>query len=109
MPQTVVGAPPTLPELRAVVPEFCRRHAIARLEAFGSVARGDAHIGSDVDLLVTFQPGVRPGLDFFGMADELESILGCKVDLLTRRSVEQDRNTIRRRLILEGTEEVYAG
>ena len=53
------------------------------------------------------RPGIRPGLDFFGMADELESMLGCKVDLLTRRSVEQDRNTMRRRLILEGTQEVY--
>ena len=101
--------PPSLVALRALVPEFCRRHGISRLEAFGSVARGEAHAGSDVDLLVTFGPGIQPGLEFFEMADELESMLGCRVDFLTRRSVERDRNEIRRRLILEGAREIYRG
>jgi predicted nucleotidyltransferase len=52
---------------------------------------------------------MRPGLDFFAMQDELEQLLGCKVDLLTRRSVEESDNPIRRRSILESTREVYAG
>jgi hypothetical protein len=38
----------------------------------------------------------------------MEKILGCKVDLLTRRSGEQDTNTIRRRSILESVQEIYA-
>jgi hypothetical protein len=38
----------------------------------------------------------------------LEDILGCEVDLLTRRSVEQDQNSIRRLSILESTREIYA-
>jgi uncharacterized protein len=81
---------------------------VQRLEVFGSVARGDAQSGSHLDLLVSFQPGVRVGLDFFDMAQELERLVGCKVDLMTRRSVEQDANPIRRQSILESTCDVYA-
>jgi predicted nucleotidyltransferase len=60
-----------------------------------------------VDLLVTFRPEIHPGLDFFAMQDELEVLLGCRVDLLTRRSVEKGDNPIRRRSILESTREIY--
>jgi predicted nucleotidyltransferase len=44
---------------------------------------------------------------FFELQKELEDILGCEVDLLTRRSVEQDQNSIRRRSILQSTREIY--
>jgi len=104
----VVVTPPSVAELKSLVAGFCRDHGIARLEVFGSVARGDAEPGSDVDLLVTFRPDVRPGLDFFGMQDELEELFGCGVDLLTRRSVERSVNPIRRQSILESAREVYA-
>ncbi len=78
------------------------------MEVFGSLARGEPHPGSDIDLLVTFQPGVHLGWDFFDPNKELEDVLGCEVDLLTRRSVEQDENPIRRRSIIESTREIYA-
>lgn len=92
-----------------MLPGFCLRHGIARVEVFGSMARGQTREASDLDLMVTFRPDVRPGLEFFAMQDELEQILGCRVDLLTRRSVEQSDNPIRRRSILESAREVYAG
>jgi predicted nucleotidyltransferase len=103
------SSPPTIDQLRAILPAFCRRHEIARAEIFGSLARGEAHAGSDVDIMVTFRPGVRPGLDFFGLQEELSSLLGCEVDLVTRRSIEAGSNPIRRRSILESVREVYAG
>jgi hypothetical protein len=99
--------PLTLDEIKSRLAPFCRSHGIARLEVFGSLARGERHHASDVDLLVTFRPEVRPGWDFFELHKELEAILGCKVDLLTRRSVEQDENTIRRQSILQATREIY--
>jgi hypothetical protein len=55
-----------------------------------------------------FRPDIHLGWDFFELHKELEDILGCKVDLLTRRSVEQDQNSIRRRSILQSTREIYA-
>jgi uncharacterized protein len=100
--------PLSLEQLRARLPRFCEVHDVARLEVFGSIARGEGVPGSDVDLLVTFRPRVHPGIAFFGLADEAAALLGCKVDLLTRRSVEQDPNIIRRRSIRESVRDVYA-
>ena len=57
--------------------------------------------------MITFLPGVNPGLDFFSMQDELEGLFGCRVDLLTRRSVERSENWIRRRSILESARDIY--
>ncbi|KPJ76929.1 MAG: DNA polymerase III subunit beta [Planctomycetes bacterium DG_20] len=54
-----------------------------RLALFGSVLRDDFCPGSDVDVLVEFEPGHTPGLDFFDMQDELSTILGHNVDLNT--------------------------
>src|SRR5580658_2567652 len=95
------SAPLSLDQLRSRLTPFCRSHGVARLEVFGSVARGEMRPGSDLDLLVTFRPEVHLGWDFFALQEELEQIIGGKVDLLTRRSVEQDSNPIRRRSILE--------
>ncbi len=103
-----VAAIPTIDELRSLVPEFCRAHGISRLEVFGSIARREARAGSDVDLMVTFRPDVHPGLDFFSMQDELQELLGIRIDLLTRRSVERGDNPIRRQSILESAVDLYA-
>jgi uncharacterized protein len=63
--------------------ELCRRHRIRKLAFFGSVLRDDFHDGSDIDILVEFEPGVSVGLRFFAIERELSEILGRKVDLNT--------------------------
>ncbi|NOT31707.1 MAG: nucleotidyltransferase family protein [Planctomycetes bacterium] len=65
---------------------FARRHGIRRLSLFGSVLRDDFRPGSDVDVLVEFEPGRTPGFfRLFDMQDELSALLGGRrVDLLTR-------------------------
>jgi len=63
--------------------DFCRRHHVARLSLFGSVLRDDFTPGSDVDMLVEFETGRTPGLEFFAMGDELSRIIGRRVDLNT--------------------------
>jgi predicted nucleotidyltransferase len=65
------------------IADFCRRHHVARLSLFGSVLRADFTPESDVDVLVEFQAGQTPGLEFFAMADELSRIIGRRVDLNT--------------------------
>jgi len=66
------------------IAEFCRRHRIRNLSLFGSVLRDDFKPGSDVDILVEFEPGTRVGLiRLTGIEFELSEILGHKVDLNT--------------------------
>ena len=64
MPTPKDALPLSLDEIKSRLAPFCRRHGVARLEVFGSLARGESHRGSDIDLLVTFQPGVSLGWDF---------------------------------------------
>jgi predicted nucleotidyltransferase len=65
------------------VAEFCRQHGIRRLSLFGSILRDDFGPGSDIDVLVEFEPGTRVGLRFFTMERELSQLFGRKVDLNT--------------------------
>lgn len=67
--------------------EVCQRYGIARLEVFGSSARGTAHSDSDIDLLYTLAPGVRLGWAIEDLSVELEEILGRPVDLVSRRAL----------------------
>lgn len=64
---------------------FCQRHRIRRLALFGSVLKGTARPGSDVDLLVEFEPEATPTLlDLAAMEEELSRTLGGgRVDLRT--------------------------
>ena len=99
----------SLAELKSAVRVVCERHPVARLELFGSQAAGRMRPDSDVDLLVEFLPGSKPGLLEMGaLQDELEQSLGRKVDLLSRRAVEKSRNVYRRRSILARPVTLYA-
>ncbi len=64
---------------------FCERHRIRRLSLFGSSLEGTARAESDVDLLVEFEPGSKPGLlALAAMEEELSALLaGRRVDLRT--------------------------
>ena len=64
-----------------------RSLGVQRLGIFGSYVRGEQTDASDVDLLVEFSQPV--GLfQFIGLQQRLESLLGCKVDLGTLRSLK---------------------
>ena len=69
--------------------EVCRRYGVKELSLFGSAARGEMHPESDIDVMVEFKPGVRIGLiKFESFVDELESLAGRKVDLVTKRGLK---------------------
>lgn len=72
-----------LPLDQTSIAEFCRKRHIRRLALFGSALRDDFGPDSDVDVLVEFEPGHVPGLEFFAMEIELSELLGRKVDLNT--------------------------
>jgi len=63
---------------------------VKRVAVFGSYARGEETPNSDVDILVTLKPpDERPplGLKWFGIWEQIEQILGRKVDLVTEDSL----------------------
>jgi len=74
-------------------------HQVKSLYLFGSIVRGENKPGSDIDILVEFQPGARVGL--FGMARlqrRLSEVLGRPVDLTTRDALHK---ALRDRIIKE--------
>jgi predicted nucleotidyltransferase len=72
--------------LREHLPVLRTRFGVQRLRLFGSVARGTARQGSDVDLLVDFGGPATPEA-LFGAQFYLEDLLGCAVDLVTERAL----------------------
>ena len=71
---------------KAEVQRIARQHGATNLRVFGSVARGEAGEGSDLDLLVEMEPG-RSLLDLVAIKQDLEDLLGCKVDVVTEAAV----------------------
>jgi uncharacterized protein len=67
---------------RSAVREAVSRFRTANPRVFGSVLHGTDRDGSDLDLLVDALPGATL-LDLGGLQDDLESLLGIRVDLLT--------------------------
>ena len=59
-----------------------RRYGASDVRIFGSVARGDTTENSDLDVLVSLEPG-RTLLDQGGLLMDLRDLLGIKVDVVT--------------------------
>ncbi len=94
---------------REKIVDFCGRWQVNELALFGSVLRDDFGPDSDVDVLVRFTSDARRTLfDLVRMEEELKSILGREIDLVSREAIEKSRNYIRRKAILESAEIVYA-
>ncbi len=73
------------------------KHGARNVRVFGSVARREADAQSDIDFLVELEPG-RSLLDLGGLQYELESLLGCRVDVVTERG---PKTRIRERVLRE--------
>ena len=67
---------------RGEVLDLAAKHGARRIRVFGSVARGDAGPNSDLDLLVVMDDG-RSLLDLIGLGQDLEDLLGRKVDVVS--------------------------
>ena len=67
---------------RAAITELARAHRGQSVALFGSAARGEDLPGSDIDLLVEFEPGSSL-FDLLHLQDDLEALLGCRVDVVS--------------------------
>lgn len=77
-------------EIRALV----RQHRGVGVLLFGSVARGEEHAGSDIDLLVEFEPGSSL-FDLMHLQDDLEDLLGRRVDVVSAGGLKDRDDRIR--------------
>ena len=79
-----------LNEIKKLLEEYKQilkdKYHIKSIGLFGSVVRGDATSVSDIDILVEFEEPI--GLDFVILGDELEELLGVKVDLVTPNAIK---------------------
>lgn len=90
------------------IARFCKKWRISALELFGSILREDFGPDSDVDILVSFEPGAVVTMgSFMRVERELAEIIGRKVDLVDRGAVEESRNRFRKRSILESARPFY--
>lgn len=89
-----------------VLAEFCRKWRIRELSVFGSVLREDFDPKSDLDFLVSFEPGAPVDIDrLLDMKEELEARFGRSVDLVEKEAM---RNPWRKHEILKTRQVIYA-
>jgi len=86
-----------LKEKREEILRIAAAHGARNVRVFGSVVRGEADETSDVDLLVTLEPGTTL-LDHAALILELEELLGRKVDVVSERGLYW---LLRRRILKE--------
>ncbi|MFB6318750.1 nucleotidyltransferase family protein [Saccharicrinis sp. FJH54] len=64
-----------------------RDYPIKSLAIFGSYARKEQNDDSDLDILVEFSD--RVGIRFVDLAEDLEKIVGFKVDLVSKKGIKE--------------------
>jgi len=97
----------TLPNDR--IAQLCHKYQVDELSAYGSVLRDDFGPDSDVDFLVVFKDGdAGPWMSkVFHLEKDLTALLGRRVEVATKRGVEQSANWLTRPAILDSAQVVY--
>jgi hypothetical protein len=89
------------------IAQFCDRWKVQEFYLFGSVLRSDFRADSDIDVMVQFAPDAQWGFEIVDMKQELEDLFQRKVDLLTKKSIENSDNWLRRQEILKTARLIY--
>ncbi len=75
-----------LQDNRDQILRIATQYGAKNVKVFGSVARGEAQLDSDLDLLVKLDPN-RSLLDLIAIKQDLEDLLGCQVDVVTETAI----------------------
>lgn len=78
----------TLQSQKKQILAIAEHYGASNIRVFGSVARGEAHADSDIDLLVDLEPG-RSLLDHIGLMQDLADLLGRSVDVATPSALHE--------------------
>lgn len=73
-------------ERRGTILRLAGEHGARNVRVFGSVVRGEAREGSDLDLLVNLDPD-RSLIDHVALVQDLQDALGCPVDVVNERAL----------------------
>ncbi len=93
---------------KAKIAEFCKRWNVSEFAIFGSAVGIGFRPDSDVDVMVSFAPNANVSLfEMARMQMELQQIFDREVDLVTRNGVENSRNYLRRKAILESAQVIH--
>lgn len=105
--------PPRSPQLAASLPmaqiqPFCQRWQIQELYVFGSILRDDFREDSDIDFVYRLSPIASWSFhDLLGAEQDLAVIVGRNVDLVSKKSIDRDRNWLRKQNICNTMQLVY--
>ena len=67
--------------------KLLRDYPIKSMAIFGSYARSEQNSASDLDILIEFYDKI--GIKFIDLADDLEDIVGIKVDVVSRKGIKE--------------------
>ncbi|MCK5135952.1 MAG: nucleotidyltransferase family protein [Bacteroidales bacterium] len=80
----------TIDEIRSTLSKhrnhLFQAYPIKSMAIFGSYARNESTDNSDLDILVEFNDGI--GIRFIDLADEIENIVGLKIDLVSKNGIK---------------------
>jgi predicted nucleotidyltransferase len=66
--------------------KLSEKYSLKAIAIFGSYARSEQNEDSDLDILVEFNDNI--GIRFIDLADELERLLGLKIDLISKKAIK---------------------
>ena len=91
-----------------IIQDYFRDKPVIKAYLFGSYARGDADENSDIDLLIDIDyENMKEGLWYFGISEDLKTVLNIDVDVISessvspyiRKFVEKDKTLIYERAV----------
>ncbi len=80
---------PSVQDIKKIIIPILLRYNVKKAFIFGSFARGEQKLGSDLDILVDFDYNSMKGLDYVRLWKDLESSLQMKVDLVSKNYVNK--------------------
>jgi predicted nucleotidyltransferase len=92
----------SLEEIAELIAPVARKYNIPKVYIFGSYARGEADADSDVDLMI--EVGSLHGLEVIGALEDFKNVLKKPVDMITTRSLTQDRTRKYSKIFIENLE-----
>ncbi|MDD4646371.1 MAG: nucleotidyltransferase family protein [Bacteroidales bacterium] len=72
--------------LRENKSRLVKKYHLVSIGVFGSFTRDDFNDSSDIDILIEYEQPM--GIEFIDLANELENLLKCPVDLVSRNGIK---------------------